>query len=39
MRRELYLLFMIAIGTNIGGGIISSGLDRGEPEITDDAFL
>jgi len=39
MRRKLYLLFIIVIGIGIGGGMIASGLDRGCPEITDDAFL
>lgn len=41
MGREIYLLFMIAIGASIGGGMMTSasGFDRGGPEITDDSFL
>jgi len=41
MRRKMYLLFMIAIGASIGGGVVASasGFDRGGPEITNDAFL
>lgn len=41
MQRKIYLLFMIAIGASIGGGMMTpaSGFDSGEPEMTDDAFL